>query len=139
MKGRNSNQLSWLTTVRAVLLFSYIHILRLIVVFVVIVVSKVLLPMFVGIPCTAIDVSAYGTVRTVIAEVTTQLDFSFLPSWQSALKSLIAHECLYLVACQYVALVNGPCEIQLVHIDAAGKSHVSLAFREHSLIQVDPD
>ena len=126
MKGKNSNQLSWLTTVRAVLLFSYIHILRLIVVFVVI-------------PCTAIDVSAYGAVRTVIAEVTTQLDFSFLPSWQSALKSLIAHECLYLVACQYVALVNGPCEIQPVHIDAAGKSHVSLAFREHSLIQVDPD
>ena len=84
-------------------LFFYIHIIRLIVgfivVFVVIIEIKTFLSTLVRIPFSAIHASAHGAVRTVIAKVAAQLGFSFLPSWQSALKSLIAHECLYLGAC----------------------------------------
>ena len=129
------------------LLFFCAHIIRLIIgfiviVFVVVIVMieiKTFLSMLVRIPFSAIHASTHGAVRTVIAKVAAQLGFSFLPPRQSALKSLITHKCLYFAACQYVALVNGPGEIELVHIDAAGKSNVGLALREHSLIQVDPD
>lgn len=123
-----------------------VHLIAIIfVIFIIIVVVAVIViiittfSVLIGIPFTAIQGFPNGTVRTVIAEVTAQFGFSFLLSWQSALTSLIAHECLYLVARQYVALVNRPGEIEFVHIDAAGKRNVGLALREHSLIQVDPD
>lgn len=96
-------------------------------------------PVLIWVPCAAIQIASYGAFRTAVSKTASHYGFLFLSPWQGGIREPVTHECLYLVARQYVALVNRSAEIQLVHINAAGKSHVGLALREHSLIQVDPD